>query len=436
MKNDAIVDKLIVIHGDISNLKDEQGNVIDIKVIVNAAKPTLMGGSGVDGAIHNAVNDCLNATTFKEEIKRELDGGAELDDSRIRCNHGDAVTTSGYGFCDFIIHAVGPKWDGGSKSCIDLLRNTYEKTLEEFFNLGLSTIAIPIISSGSYSFPFELASKVQVATIFNCLIKLKNKNSEVYNKIEKIYLVVFSERDLELYNKIYSAYRKSMVEEKQLLVLKTNESVDAYSKEINYYDYTKRNYFGITKLFRLFLVKSDVIFFISYFLKKIFADKDWHRRRMFIEFEVILKTIFSSILLVIPIDNKNLKIAAIVISIYLLMETITYLSKLVFLSDIQNASANILRSILLLFFNCVEVNLSFAFLYKSFNVLSKVKNNGIEITRTTIDYLHFSCVNSTSIPINTVGKTLVCIQMAVQFYVITIVLAYFIGNFKKIKFNS
>jgi len=326
--------------------------------------------------------------------------------------------------------------DGGSKSCIDVLKNTYEKTFEKFLSLESTTIAIPIISSGSYSFPFELASKVQIASIFNWMLKLKNKNVEAYSRIEKIYLVVFSERDFELYMKIYSKYNKSMLEERQLLVLKTNESIDAYSKEINYYDFKKRNYFGITKLFRLFLVKSDAIFFLSYILKKIFADKDWHTRRIFIEFEVILKTVFSLVLLFIPIDNSTLKIVAIIISIYLLMETITYLSKLVFLSDIQNASANILRSILLLFFNCAELNLIFAFLYKSFNVLSKVDSTGSVITRTSIDYLHFSCVNSTNIPVNIVGKTLVCIQTAVQFYVITIVLAYFIGNFKKIKFNS
>ncbi len=113
--NDTILDKIIVIQGDISNLKDNQGNVIDIQVIVNAAKPTLMGGSGVDGSIHDAVNNLLKETTFKEEIKREIDGGKVFDDNRIRCNHGNAVVTSGHGLCNFIIHAVGPKWDGGSK---------------------------------------------------------------------------------------------------------------------------------------------------------------------------------------------------------------------------------------------------------------------------------------------------------------------------------
>ncbi len=307
--------------------------------------------------------------------------------------------------------------------------------MELFFSLESKNIAIPIVSSGSYSFPFDLASKIQISSVFNWLLKLKNKNLVAYEKIEQIYLVVFSERDLEAYMKVFTMYRKSMMKERQLLILKTNESFDAYSKEIVYYDYKKRNYFGITRLFRLFLVKSDKIFFLSYILKKIFADTNWHTRRSFIEFEVILKTTFSSALLFIPIVNSNFKLLAIIISIYFLMETVTYLSKLVFLSDIQNASANVLRSILLLFFNCAELNLVFAFLYKSFNVLSHVESNGTAITRTSIDYLHFSLVNSTNIPINGLGKTLVCLQTAVQFYVITIVLAYFIGNFKKIKFN-
>ncbi len=71
-----------------------------------------MGGRGVDGAIHSAVNKGLNEMTFKEGIKRELDGGVDFDENRIRCAHGDAVITSGHELCDFIIHAVGPKWDG------------------------------------------------------------------------------------------------------------------------------------------------------------------------------------------------------------------------------------------------------------------------------------------------------------------------------------
>lgn len=430
-----VTDKIEIIKSDICDLVNSNGEKIQVDIIVNAAKPSLMGGHGVDGAIHKAINSNLKDSTFCEKIRAELDCG-DCRKDRIRCKTGDAVVTKGYGLSKYIIHAVGPVWDGGSKSCYDLLKKTYENIIERMLSTECSTIAIPVISSGSYGVPFDVASRVQIVSVINCLLKLKNKEPMLYNQIHKIYFVVFIEREIESYLNIFQKYKEKMVNDTQLLLLSANEAVDAYVKEIELYDYAKRNYFGLIKKFRLFLVKSDKFFFVSYVLKKTLGDKNWHSRRTLIEIEVLVKTFLSIMLLYWPFESNISKLIAVSICIYLMTETIAYISKLVFLSDIQNASANIYRSIVLLFLNCIEINFCFAFLYKIAGALNYVDKEGNSIVKSSIDYLHFSCVNSTQIPTIALGKYIVCIQTAIQFYIVTIVIAYFVSNFNKIKFNS
>lgn len=98
-----IDEKIEIVCGDIIDIVKEY----KVDTVVNAAKRTLMGGSGVDGAIHKAIDKSYFRGYFREKIKHELDIRKAMNDDIIRCNYGNAVITSGYSLCKYIIHTVG-----------------------------------------------------------------------------------------------------------------------------------------------------------------------------------------------------------------------------------------------------------------------------------------------------------------------------------------
>lgn len=158
-----------VIKGDIIELAINK----KVDAIVNAAKPSLMGGNGVDGAIHEKMSKLYNDSNyFNKQIKRELDGEKELADNAVRCKRGEAKITNGHiELARYIIHAVGPKYDGGSE-CIHVLQRCYEnimKIIEE--TPDIEKVIMPVISSGNYGFPFTTAFRITLASIKNDLSK-------------------------------------------------------------------------------------------------------------------------------------------------------------------------------------------------------------------------------------------------------------------------
>jgi O-acetyl-ADP-ribose deacetylase (regulator of RNase III) len=124
---------------------------LDVDAIVNAANQGLKGGGGVDGAIHRAAgHDRLQAAC------RELG----------RCDTGDAKATDGFDLpASHIIHAVGPRWQGGDKGEAELLASAYRRALEEARRVGARTLAFPAISTGIYGFPAGRAAEVAVRTV-------------------------------------------------------------------------------------------------------------------------------------------------------------------------------------------------------------------------------------------------------------------------------
>ena len=256
-----------------------------------------MGGSGVDGAIHNAINQINGEENyFKNKIKEETDGSKKKKDDAIRCNYGNAVITEGYKLTNYVIHAVGPRWDGGedticSKSCIDKLKNCYNAIFEHMDKNSINSIAIPVISSGSYRFPYYLAAKIELVSVCNYLTRLQKSDPDRFEKIEEIFIVVFDKKDVAVFQSMLEKYSIHVNKGYRLLYLTTDESHHAYLNEVKEHD-SQHNYFGTLKILRSFLIHFEWIFFIGYHLKGRFADKTWEGKRLFIEVEVLIKIFF------------------------------------------------------------------------------------------------------------------------------------------------
>ncbi|MGD0204438.1 MAG: O-acetyl-ADP-ribose deacetylase [Candidatus Bathyarchaeia archaeon] len=161
-----------------------KGDITDIEAdaVVNAANSSLMGGGGVDGAIHRK-----GGPKILEECKRIR--ATEWPDGLPT---GKAVITSGGNLkARYVIHTVGPVWLGGFHVEAELLKQAYKNSLKLAVAKGLKTIAFPSISTGAYGYPIEDASRIAVNTVKEFL--------EKEDKLEKVVLVLFAERDFEIY---------------------------------------------------------------------------------------------------------------------------------------------------------------------------------------------------------------------------------------------
>jgi O-acetyl-ADP-ribose deacetylase len=161
-----------------ANLKAYQGDITSLPVdaIVNAANSSLLGGGGVDGAIHRAAGPELLAEC-------RLLGG---------CLTGGAKLTRGYKLpAKFVIHAVGPVWKGGSHGEADLLASCYRRSLELGAERGLASIAFPAISTGVFGFPVRSAAEIAISTV--------QAFAQSPSSIREIVFCCFSSKDYQLY---------------------------------------------------------------------------------------------------------------------------------------------------------------------------------------------------------------------------------------------
>ncbi len=166
-----------------SRIKVLQGDITrqNVDAIVNAANTSLLGGGGVDGAIHRAAGRRL-----LEEC-RTLGG----------CATGDAKITKGYNLpAKHVIHTVGPVWGGGSHGEDGLLASCYRRSLEVAAENGVKTIAFPCISTGVYGFPQDCAAKIAVHEVRKFLSE--------HPAIEEVVFVCFLASDFEFYSELLS----------------------------------------------------------------------------------------------------------------------------------------------------------------------------------------------------------------------------------------
>ena len=167
------VDSMIrAIKGDITK-------ITEVQAIVNAANNSLLGGGGVDGAIHRAAGPQLLAEC------RTLNG----------CPTGEAKITRGYSLpCDYVIHTVGPIWRGGDHGEPELLASCYMNSLRIAVEKGIRTIAFPSISTGVYGYPVEEAAEVAVKAVKTFL-------HEFPEKIDEVVWVLFDDRTYHVYQR-------------------------------------------------------------------------------------------------------------------------------------------------------------------------------------------------------------------------------------------
>jgi O-acetyl-ADP-ribose deacetylase (regulator of RNase III) len=163
--------KIELYKGDITKLK--------VDAIINAANTSLLGGGGVDGAIHRAAGPDLL------EFNRKLGG----------CATSEAKISPGFKLAaKYIIHTVGPVWNGGNNNEDNLLANCYKNSLKLAVENKIKTIAFPAISTGVYRFPLERATKIAITEVRKFLEKNKS--------IEKVIFTCFDEETYQIYNKM------------------------------------------------------------------------------------------------------------------------------------------------------------------------------------------------------------------------------------------
>jgi len=176
--------KISVIEGDITRQTTD--------AIVNAANSSLMGGGGVDGAIHRA-----GGPAILEECREIVARQGRLPTSKA------VITMGGHLQAQYVIHTVGPIWHGGSKNEAELLRSAYHECLKLAAENKLTSISFPSISTGAYGYPVDEAAKIAVSTVFSFL-------KQQATSLKEVVFVLFNTRTYQSYRTALQVHQNGL----------------------------------------------------------------------------------------------------------------------------------------------------------------------------------------------------------------------------------
>jgi O-acetyl-ADP-ribose deacetylase (regulator of RNase III) len=175
-----------------TNVSIVQGDITEqaTETIVNAANPSLMGGGGVDGAIHRA-----GGPAILEECRKIVARQGRLPTGKA------VITTGGNLKAQYVIHTVGPIWHGGSRNEAELLRSAYYECLKLATETKLASIAFPSISTGAYGYPVDEAAEIAVSTVVSFL-------KEQVPSLRDVVFVLFDSRTYQSYYSALQTYNR------------------------------------------------------------------------------------------------------------------------------------------------------------------------------------------------------------------------------------
>lgn len=422
----------------------------DIDTIVNPAKPTLMGGDApsVDYEIHRAINQNLKKKKFKDKIRKEVDGKNKWCEDIIRCQRGKVVVTKGYSLCKTVFHVVGPEFDGVRRynwctsSCVQKLEACYREIIKEIKRRqGIEKVAIPIIGAGNYGIPYEVAVRVALAAVANELVDWKNKDREFFefSALKKIYFCIYHKgQDTRqyYYNKaiaIWNEYSKIIKCNNKVVYQTTKEAHFRYLLEIVRHD-GERGYFAVAKWTRFILLCIRTLFIPVLWLKDRFGGVNWHKRRKVVEATAFGKLFFSIIICCRLWFSRSIclveEIVLISCILYIMLDTVTYLVLLIVLSDIQRPSANVIRSMIFLLINYLEVSLDIATIFYILN-FGSIKFKTAILFGIMPDFLSDSSIAGCKF-----YGSLLYANNGIKFFFMTLAFGYFANHLRQREFLS
>lgn len=433
----------------------------DIDAIVNAASPTLMGSDemGVDKAIHEAIDKDPQRRdlSFNDIIRETVDKGNTYPKDTIRCQRGKVIVTEGEPLCNYVMHVVGIKYDGKktkkersygvSSSCVRKLEQCYTEIVREIRkHPDITTVAIPIISAGNYGFPFKLAARIAIASLGNALLSWRSEDPEMFDRalLNRIYFCVYNpdpakyDANFREAKKIWKEYALILSRNHRVVYQNSFLAHIRYMVEIKRYD-EQRGYFSVTKGFRFLLLLLRIIFMPIVQLKDGIGKYDWQKRRIVVEWVAFIKLLLPAVTLIYIFVTRRTAGADLYtyivsgITLYMMLDTLTYLLVLIVHADIQRPSANIIRSLTFLFINYVEVSLEIALLIWLGNSHSIKVVQAVQVAFLPDVFLPDIMDKGMKLVGNIVA---IYLNYGVKFFFISLAFGYFAGNLRPRKFVS
>ena len=303
--------------------------------------------------------------------------------------------------------------------------------MEQVFQYqNIEKIAIPVISAGNYGFDFEYAFTIGLTSVYNILLEKKKETAELFEYIglKKVYFIVPDEMgNYETACEVFKKYQKVFQKEHRAVARGAMKSQIEFFKEIRSYD-TQKGSFAIAKFIREILMVLRIILGLWTYVKDLISKRDWVLRRQTVEIMTFIKMLIPVPLMLLYqgyAGNNVVKWLILIMLLYNLADTVTYLIALMFFADIQRPSANLSRSLIMLIVNYIEVELDVAAIYlvtQNFRHVAVSFNDAVNLA--------IGCEADNLCRWLKFGNT------GIKFFFLTVVLSYFSSHMRQRKFRT